>query len=167
MLQVAGSVPAKSASKELVGAIWAFKCLHKSSGLLEMNKVASGTQESSATLKLFRNGFVPRKVTPGMLLQTRAFIAAKNMEQAANTLELVSEDSSFVIDFVRAHALYIQQAYKEYYLLAMGLVSGCKAVLEDMKDQILGPKKRQAYFTLAYSYYLKMFAECTFLQARR
>lgn len=80
MVQVAGSVPAKSCSKELVGAIWAFKCLHKASALLEMNKVASGTQESSATLKLFRNGFVPRKVTPGMLLQTRSFIAAKNME---------------------------------------------------------------------------------------
>lgn len=36
-----------------------------------------------------------------------------------------------------------------------------------MKETVLGEAKLQAYYTLAYAYYLKAFAECTFLAARR
>lgn len=36
-----------------------------------------------------------------------------------------------------------------------------------MKETVLGEAKKQAYYTLAYAYYLKAFAECTFLAARR
>ena len=36
-----------------------------------------------------------------------------------------------------------------------------------MKDIVLGEAKQQAYYSMAYAYYLKAFAECTFLAARR
>ena len=36
-----------------------------------------------------------------------------------------------------------------------------------MKEIVLVESKKQAYYTLAYAYYLKAFAECTFLAARR
>ena len=49
----------------------------------------------------------------------------------------------------------------------MGLVAGSKTQVEKMKDQCLGDAKLQTYFALAYAYYLKAFAECTFLAARR
>lgn len=35
-----------------------------------------------------------------------------------------------------------------------------------MKDEMLNPSKQLAYYSLAYCYYLKAFAECTFLSAR-
>ena len=66
-----------------------------------------------------------------------------------------------------ALGLYAQQAYKQFYLAALGLVAGCKTQVEKMKDQCLSEAKLQSYFTLAYAYYLKAFAECTFLAARR
>ena len=36
-----------------------------------------------------------------------------------------------------------------------------------MKEKVESDAKMQAYYTLAYAYYLKSFAECTFLAARR
>ena len=66
-----------------------------------------------------------------------------------------------------ALGLFSQQAYKQFYLTALGLVAGSKTQVEKMKENILGDEKMQAYYTLAYSYYLKALAECTFLAARR
>ena len=66
-----------------------------------------------------------------------------------------------------ALGLFAQQAYKQFYLTALGLVAGSKTQIEKMKEMVLGEAKLQAYYTLAYAYYLKAFAECTFLAARR
>lgn len=66
-----------------------------------------------------------------------------------------------------ALGLFAQQAYKQFYLVTMGLVAGSKTQVERMKEAVLGEAKQQAYYTLAYAYYLKAFAECTFLAARR
>ena len=56
-------------------------------------------------------------------------------------------------DFLIALSQYTQQAYKEFYLLCIGLVAGAKALQSDWQ--------------LAYAYYLKAFAEMTFLNARK
>jgi len=71
-----------------------------------------------------------------------------------------------VRDVIVALGLYAQQAYKQFYLTALGLVAGSKTQVEKMKDSI-GDAKQQAYYSVAYSYYLKAFAECTFLAARK
>ena len=52
-------------------------------------------------------------------------------------------------------------------MTALGLVAGSKTQVEKMKDLCLGDAKLQGYYALAYAYYLKAFAECTFLAARR
>ena len=36
-----------------------------------------------------------------------------------------------------------------------------------MKETVFGEEKQLAYYALAYAYYLKAFAECTFLAARK
>jgi hypothetical protein len=61
-------------------------------------------------------------------------------------------------DFLLALSLYTQQAYKQYYLVTMGLVAGCKATKNGTAE---------SYWTLGYAYYLKAFAEMTFLAARK
>ena len=77
------------------------------------------------------------------------------------------DDPSVVRDVVIALGLYAQQAYKEFYLTALGLVAGSKTQVEKMIDASQGTSKQNAYYALAYCYYLKAFAECTFLAARR
>ena len=49
----------------------------------------------------------------------------------------------------------------------MGLVAGSKTQVEKMKETVFSEAKQQVYYMLAYAYYLKAFAECTFLAARR
>ena len=90
-----------------------------------------------------------------------------NHTQAASFLERTQDETSIGKDFIFALHFYSQKAYKEFYLKAMGLVAGCKAQLDQMKDQGVSIVKNQAYYNLAYAYYLKAFAECTFLAARR
>ena len=46
------------------------------------------------------------------------------------------------------------------------MFAGSKTQTEKTKDVSI-ETKRQAYYSLAYSYYLKAFAECTFLAARK
>ena len=50
---------------------------------------------------------------------------------------------------------YAAQEYKQYYLVCLGLVAGAKASTDSNG------------WNLAYAYYLKAFAEMTFLMAKR
>ena len=79
----------------------------------------------------------------------------------------VNSDLSMVKDVLSALALYQQQAYKQCYLVALGLVAGGKALVDKMKETVFGEEKQSAYYSLAYAYYLKAFSECTFLAARK
>lgn len=68
------------------------------------------------------------------------------------------DDAVLERDFLLALGFYSQQAYKQSYLTTLGLVAGCKANQDGSHN---------AYWTLAYAYYLKAFNEMTFIAARK
>lgn len=92
--------------------IWGYKCLNKTSALIEMKKNASSTQEANLAVKVLRNGMVMREELPGVLLQARAYQLASNENQATTALEQASDDPSVIRDVILALGLYAQQAYK-------------------------------------------------------
>ena len=172
MLTVTNALPRPDGNegwrtKELLNLLWGFKCLNKASSLIELKKNATATQEANQAIKVLNNGTTVRDQVPGLLMQARTYQLARNDVQAAAALEQSMDDPSVIRDVVVALGLYAQQAYKEFYLTAMGLVAGSKTQVEKMKDAMLSSAKQQTYYALAYCYYLKAFAECTFLAARR
>ncbi len=79
-------------------------------------------------------------------------LSLNNHKQVIEALKV--DEAVLERDFLIALSLYSQQSYKEYYLLCIGLVAGAKA-------------SQGASWQLAYAYYLKAFAEMTFLSAKR
>jgi hypothetical protein len=79
-------------------------------------------------------------------------LSLNNHKQVVDILKV--DEAILERDFLLALSLYAQQSYKEYYLLCIGLVAGAKA-------------SQAANWQLAYAYYLKAFAEMTFLSARK
>jgi len=92
-------------------------------------------------VKVLRNGMVMRETIPGLLLQARSYQVVRNEMQAANALEQTSDDPSVTRDIVMALGLFAQQAYKQFYLVALGLVAGSKTQIEKMKETVLGETK--------------------------
>lgn len=99
-----------------------------------------------------RQGASIRSQTPVSLLKARAYLALNNVNQMQSALNI--DDTGIERDFLQALALYASQDYKQYYLTCLGLVAGAKTA-------------EASSWHLAYAYYLKAFAEMTFLVAKR
>ena len=59
----------------------------------------------------------------------------------SSSLEQTADDPSVSRDIIMALGLYAQQAYKQFYLTALGLVAGSKSQVEKMKETVLGEAK--------------------------
>lgn len=147
----------------MINEIWVFKCLHTASALTELKKFAGCDVECNQVEKVLNLGLYKRGLLPAQLLKARAYTLVKNFQKANDLLELTNDQVILERDFILALFHYGQQAYKQFYLTSIGLVAACKAIV----DKLAGHSKRQAHFNLGYAYYLKAFAEATFLAARR
>lgn len=170
--QVIVAVAPAKLDKDLLNFVWAFQVLNKVSALIEMKKVASSTQDAVYAAKILVQGTKQRDELPSQLLQIRAFQLMKNQGQASQLLEKTADKNSIVREFLAALGLYASQSYKMFYVETIGLVAGCKAKVTEA-NKVLGGEgasqgqTRADYFMMAYAYYLKAFAESTFLAARR
>lgn len=83
-------------------------------------------------------------------------MASENPLKAKQSLNI--DEAVIERDVLHALSLYALQEYKKYYITTIGLVAGAKTILDE---------SQQGYWVLAYCYYLKAFAEMTFLAARK
>jgi hypothetical protein len=119
----------------LINDLWVFKCLHTASGLTELKKLAGCEVECNATDKVLNLGLFKRDPIPVQLLRTRAYTLAKNFQKANDLLEATGDQVLVERDFIVALSQYAQQAYKQFYLGAIGLVAGCKTTVEKLSTQ--------------------------------
>ena len=66
------------------------------------------------------------------MLKARAYMLVKNFQKSNEILELTTDQVSTERDFVVALNHYAQQAYKQFYLSAIGLVAGCKSSVDKL-----------------------------------
>ena len=165
-MQVVSALPKEDVPAPFLHELWAYKCLMTSSAFLTLTKHGSLPDEANQAAKILQHGAVRRSPVPAFLLQARNAQLLDN-NQATSFLDKADDEPSIGREVIVALGFYAHQAYKDFYLLAMGLVAACKAQVEQLKDQGISDIKNQAYFNLTYAYYLKAFAECTFLAARR
>ena len=106
-----------------------------SSTLLTLKKHGTYKSEADLAVKVLEHGNMRRSPVPALLMHSRNSQIVKNYTQAASFLERTVDESSIGKDIIFALHFYAQQAYKDFYLKAMGLVAGCKAQVESLKDQ--------------------------------
>jgi len=98
-----------------------------------MKKLAASTKEVKVADQVTQQGCIKRSTVPVNLIQAKQFLLLTNFSSLAHTLDNQLGDSATIErDFILALSNYAQQAYKQFYLVSMGLVAGCKAELESL-----------------------------------
>ena len=128
------ALPKEDVPTPFVQELWAYKCLMTSSAFLTLAKHGSLIGEANQAVKVLQHGTVRRSTAPAFLLQARNAQLLDN-NQAASFLDKTDDEPSIGREIIVALGYYAHKAYKDFYLLAMGLVAACKAQVEQLKDQ--------------------------------
>ena len=126
IMTVVSALPKEDVPTAFLHELWAYKCLMTSSALLTLGKHGSVAGEANQAVKVLQHGATRRSAVPAFLLQARNSQKLDN-NQAASFLDKADDEPSIGREIIVALGYYAHQAYKDFYLLAMGLVAACKA----------------------------------------